>query len=249
MADKIKFWYSDTHYTNPPGSFEAPWCLNVEGKQYLYTATTDPNASEPFPGAFEKFPDYRELYVAPWSGIQEIAKTAIPSARENTLTLISDRPPGQVGSIKSEESHGEESAAELLAKLEKTEREELPGWLSLLLLAALVYGSWWWVQKNYMDPGGWDSHTVESTITAQTGWMVGESKSCLSIPLDAQIARAVGKEPGYAFFYVNCDDGPERKIQVTFWGAENQQKSKVAYWNCTRTTDSFTCKQTGADSK
>lgn len=200
MTDKVKFWYSDTHYTNPPGSYEAPWCLNLEGKQYLYTATTASNGTEPFPGAFKKFPDYRELCVAPWSAIEEIAKTAIPTARENTLALISDRPPSQVGSINSEESHEEESAAELLEKLKKDEGKELPGWLSLLILAALAYGGWWWVETNYIDPAGWDSHTVQSTITAQSNWMVGESKTCMSIPLEIQIARAVGKESGYAFF-------------------------------------------------
>lgn len=100
-----------------------------------------------------------------------------------------------------------------------------------------------------IDSSGYISHKVESTITAQSGWMVGESKSCISIPLAAQIARAVGKEPGYAFFYVKCDDGPERKITVTFWGAENQPENKVAYWNCKRTADSFDCKQTGADAR
>ncbi|MDE3149125.1 MAG: hypothetical protein KGL37_06605, partial [Acidobacteriota bacterium] len=98
-----------------------------------------------------------------------------------------------------------------------------------------------------IDSSGYISHKVESTITAQSGWMVGESKSCMSIPLDAQIARAVGKAPGYALFYVKCDDGPERKIQVTFWGAENQPENRVAYWQCKRTTESFGCKQTGAD--
>ncbi len=100
-----------------------------------------------------------------------------------------------------------------------------------------------------IDSSGYISHKVESTITAQSGWMVGESKDCISIPLDAQIASAVGKEPGYAFLYVKCDDGPGRKISVTFWGKENQPENKVAYWKCNRTTDSFTCKQTGADSK
>lgn len=117
------------------------------------------------------------------------------------------------------------------------------GWLAYMFFADNPQA------PDAIDSSGYIRHTVESTITAQSNWMMNESKNCMSIPLDTQIARALGKEQGYALFYVKCDDGPERKITVTFWGAENQPENRVAYWNCTRTTDSFTCKQTGADSK
>ena len=99
-----------------------------------------------------------------------------------------------------------------------------------------------------IDASGLISHKVEATITAQAGWMVGESKDCLSIPMDARVAQAVSQKPGYAFYYVKCDDGPQRKIQVTFWGKENQPENRVAYWICKRTDNSFECRQTGADS-
>ena len=98
-----------------------------------------------------------------------------------------------------------------------------------------------------IDSTGYISHKVETSISAQSSWMVGESKSCTSIPFDAELGSALGEKPGYAFDLVKCDDGPYRNIKVTFWGARNQPGKTAAFWSCTRTSESFTCKQTGAD--
>ena len=122
----------------------------------------------------------------------------------------------------------------------------------IAVLALCVYSLYFFSADNprvpaEIDSSGYISHEVEATITAQSTWMVGESKECLSYPLDSQSARALGKEPGYAFHYVKCDEGPERKIRVRFYGAENQPGKFVAYWKCTRTSASFVCKQIGAD--
>jgi hypothetical protein len=118
-----------------------------------------------------------------------------------------------------------------------------------LLLGLLLYRAWTpdpWTPEM-VDSTGFASHQVQSTITAQSNWMVGESKNCTSSPLDADTAHAQGKQPGYAFLGVQCDSGPAHNIAITFWGAENQPDNKVAYWNCTRSADSFICKQTGAN--
>jgi len=103
-----------------------------------------------------------------------------------------------------------------------------------------------WVPSE-IDSTGFVSHTVQSTITAQANWMIGESKDCISYPLDADTARTLDKQAGYAFSGVQCDKGPVHSIAIRFWGAENQPENKVAYWNCKRTTDSFICEQTGAN--
>lgn len=95
-----------------------------------------------------------------------------------------------------------------------------------------------------IDSTGYLSHKVESIITAQATWMVGESKYCTSFPSEAGLYN---KPEGYAFSYVSCDGGPVRNIPITFWGAEYQLGKKYAKWYCTRTADSFTCKQLGAD--
>lgn len=116
--------------------------------------------------------------------------------------------------------------------------------LGLLLYCVLIPDPW---APQMIDSTGSVPHRVQSTITAQSNWMVGESKNCTSSPLDADTAQAQGKQPGYAFLKVQCDSGPAHNVAITFWGAKNQPDNKVAYWNCTRSADAFTCKQTGAN--
>lgn len=123
------------------------------------------------------------------------------------------------------------------------EQNGVLGSLVFFLFLALVV----WGLRHVFDSTGYVSHDVHSTITAQSDWMVGESKDCMSFPLDADTARAQGKQAGYAFSYVNCDNGPEHNITITFWGAEYQPGKTEAEWNCKRTSDSFVCKQTGAN--
>ena len=129
----------------------------------------------------------------------------------------------------------------------------LSGCLTLLVFCVLflyylyfIFANDPWVPSE-IDSTGFVSHKIQSTITAQTNWMIGESKDCISYPLDADTARSFDKQAGYAFLSVECDKGPMHSIAITFWGAENQPENKVAYWNCKRTSDSFICKQTGAN--
>lgn len=103
----------------------------------------------------------------------------------------------------------------------------------LCLLGAAIYGGY---QK--LESVGYISHSVETVITAQGSWMVGESKECTS---------PIRETP---FTYISCDGGPEHKVKITFYGRE-KQGGKAAIWNCTRNDmsfmneNAFTCKQTG----
>jgi hypothetical protein len=115
--------------------------------------------------------------------------------------------------------------------------ETAMGWGFLILLC---FGGYEW-----LDSIGWIPHQEDTVISARSDWLVGESKECWSAPLDSDIAALSGKEVGYAMSSVSCDDGPEHKMKVTFYGLQVQTEYKVVSWRCTRNEDSFTCKQTG----
>jgi hypothetical protein len=100
-----------------------------------------------------------------------------------------------------------------------------------------------------IDSTGYISHGAESIITVDSNWLVGESKSCKSFPINSALADAVGERSGYAFWYVKCDDGAAHKIHVEFWGERNQPENTAALWKCARGTDSFTCRQTGSENR
>jgi hypothetical protein len=97
-----------------------------------------------------------------------------------------------------------------------------------------------------IDATGYISHRVESTITADPSWIIGETKTCISNPLDSLNAGVLQKPVGYALWGLQCGPGDWHKITITFWGSAVQDEKKAAYWDCKRTADSFTCKQTGA---
>jgi hypothetical protein len=78
------------------------------------------------------------------------------------------------------------------------------------------------------------SHEVESTITAEPNWLVGEIKTCYSFDPE-----------GVTLGRIDCDTGhsgvSDRRMKITFYGREKQPEYEVVTWNCTRTQDSFTC--------
>ena len=110
----------------------------------------------------------------------------------------------------------------------------------------MIYGGYGW-----LDSIGWISHREDTVISAQSDWLVGESKECMSATLDRDSAAFLGKEVGYAMSFVSCDDGPEHKMKVTFYGRKVQIEYKIASWRCTRNEvsflndNSFICYQTG----
>jgi len=97
-----------------------------------------------------------------------------------------------------------------------------------------------------IEHSGYIPHTVETSITAQANWLVGESKACHSFPYDADTARMTGKEPGYVAGPIVCDDGPPHEINVTVYARMEQPSRAQIDWNCVRDSSGFTCKQTGA---
>lgn len=88
-------------------------------------------------------------------------------------------------------------------------------------------------------------------ISARSDWLVGESKECWSATVNSDGAALLKKEVGYAMFSVSCDDGPEHKMTVTFYGRKVQTEYGAVGWRCTRkegsfmSDNSFTCYQTG----
>jgi hypothetical protein len=125
------------------------------------------------------------------------------------------------------------------------------GWGALILCAMAVYFLFVVTSNDpqvpsEVDATGYISHTVQSAITARSNWLVGETKYCVSNPLDPGAASLAERKTGYAFLRVQCDDGPEHNIEIKFLGAEYQPGTAEAQWKCTRSEESFTCLQTGA---
>jgi uncharacterized membrane protein len=102
---------------------------------------------------------------------------------------------------------------------------------------------------DWIMPDGYSRHSVETSISAQENWFVGEIKDCYSSPLISEIANHLNnrKEPGYVASSINCDDGPKHMVTVTLYGRLNQPEHRTAYWRCTRESEGFTCRQTGAE--
>jgi hypothetical protein len=100
---------------------------------------------------------------------------------------------------------------------------------------------------SWIDSTGWISHREDSLITAKENWFVGESKECRSVPASKGVGGLLGKPEGYAYTMISCDNGPEHNVKITFWGKPEQPGYEVLNWRCTRESDSFTCKQLGAE--
>ena len=96
-------------------------------------------------------------------------------------------------------------------------------------------------------PDGYAQHTVETSISVQQNWFVGETKECSSFPLPEIEASRLGKEWGYVAASINCDDGPMHTVTVNLYGRLNQPEDRIAYWRCTREPEGFACRQTGAE--
>jgi hypothetical protein len=104
---------------------------------------------------------------------------------------------------------------------------------------ALIYGGY-----SAIDSVGWIPHRQETVITARENWFVGESKDCISYPLDGSAAAISAKPQGYSVAEIGCDDGPGHSVNVTFYGRMQQPEYTWIRWRCIRNERSFTCKQT-----
>jgi hypothetical protein len=122
----------------------------------------------------------------------------------------------------------------------KSGQEGLGWFIALAFFAMIAYAIY-----QGLDSFAWVPHRVDTVVTAQANWFVGESKNCSSYPLDSQTARSLKEPKGYGVARIGCDDGPEHSVKVTFYGKLEQPEHRWLSWRCTRNQDSFTCKQTG----
>ena len=106
---------------------------------------------------------------------------------------------------------------------------------------------------TFADSEGYIQHTVETTISARSDWLPGESKECLSYTRKREWATFQDKEVGYAMPWVKCDDGPDHHMKVTFYGRKVQPEYQTIGWRCSRNEvsflndNSFTCYQRGGE--
>ena len=112
----------------------------------------------------------------------------------------------------------------------------------LCLVGYAIYGGYGW-----LDSLGWVPHQEETTISARSDWLVGESKECRSYTRQSDWPFFQDKDVGYAMPWVKCDDGPDHKMSVMFYGRKVQPEYEVITWRCTKRSDSFICYQTGGE--
>jgi len=122
-------------------------------------------------------------------------------------------------------------------------RESARGLAYLFVLGVVAYPAY--AIYAAIDSSGWIPHREDGVITAQANWFVGESKDCMSYPLDIGAARTLHKMKGDAITKISCDDGPDHNVKITFWGRTEQPEYSWVRWQCTRNEGSFTCKQVG----
>lgn len=108
-------------------------------------------------------------------------------------------------------------------------------WAVFLLIGGLIGGCVAGYEK--LDSTGLLLHKRESVITAQANWFVGESKDCTSSPDGFGVAK------GNAVQSLSCDDGPEHRVRITFFGRVNQPEYVLVQWKCTRSAEGFTCSE------
>jgi hypothetical protein len=106
--------------------------------------------------------------------------------------------------------------------------------VAVILIAVVV------AAYDVLDSTGWIPHREDTTITAETTWLIGESKECVSYSVPAEYAN-VRRAVGHAVDLLHCDSGPNHQMKVTFWGRVNQPEYYSVTWKCTREQDAFTC--------
>jgi hypothetical protein len=127
------------------------------------------------------------------------------------------------------------------AKTEEGWKEGCGCLFVIAVIAAISWGAY-----DGLDSLGWIPHNEETAITAQSSWLVGESKECVSYPPFNQAeAYPLGKPVGYAVALIKCDDGPEHRIKIRFFGRIEQPEYAAVRWKCTRGEDGFTCYELG----
>jgi len=104
------------------------------------------------------------------------------------------------------------------------------GLLSVVICSLMVYAVW-----LGFDDKGYIPHSKETSITAESTWLVGESKTCISSPSDKN---------GDVTRLIYCDKGEEHRIAITFWGKTEREDARArtaVEWKCVKKSDSFVC--------
>lgn len=103
------------------------------------------------------------------------------------------------------------------------------GIIALVFCSLLVYAAW-----RSLDEKGYIPHSQETSITAESTWLVGENKTCISAPS--------GKNSDVTQL-VECDKGQQHRIAVTFWGKTEREdaRGRFVMWKCVKKSDSFVC--------
>ena len=130
--------------------------------------------------------------------------------------------------------------------VEATGQEPETGCLKWFIILS-VLGVIGYSVYDSLDKKGLVSHEREATITAESNWFVGESKTCES---DMRTTRDMAEDPrsntqqfGYALAFLRCDGGPPHAVRIRFWGREVQPEYSAVQWRCTREEFGFTCVQ------
>jgi hypothetical protein len=113
--------------------------------------------------------------------------------------------------------------------------------LGIAFLALIVYA--FVAAFAFIDGSGWIPHSEETVITAQANWFIGESKDCSSVPLEPSTATVSGRNKGFAMSRIECDGGPEHRLNITFYGRTEQPEYVQVQWKCTRESEGLTCKE------
>ena len=110
-----------------------------------------------------------------------------------------------------------------------------------IAVAILVIGT---ISALYsvLDAAGYISHTRETLICVHPSWLVGESRTCYSVPLQPEYAAR--HKAWDVTHRVGCGSGLDHYIKVTFHGRTERPELRAKFgvsWKCVRRKDYFEC--------
>jgi hypothetical protein len=138
----------------------------------------------------------------------------------------------------------------------KRKGTQITTWVAVVLVFLLGFAftpdegigpATWGELADSVLPDGYSQHSVETWISVGDGWIGGETKACKSYPLIPPKATYSKKGRGYAVDSFYCDDGAMHMVKTNLYGHLYQPEHRIAYWQCTRESESFTCRQTGGE--
>jgi len=95
---------------------------------------------------------------------------------------------------------------------------------------------------SVLDAAGYISHTRETLISVSPSWLVGEIRTCYSVPLEPEYASR--HKAWDVTHRVGCGSGLDDYIKVTFHGRTERSELRAKFgvsWKCVRREHSFEC--------